>query len=143
MALEHINIWSQRARCRDLAFADQVFFPDTGKGSVNPLAEGKKFCTDCPVISQCKIYAIAHNVYGIWGGTSKAERDRLDKSVRQAIRTMYIEAGQLEPMNYHNEEQKRLNQRSLQAVPDPIAAEESSADPTPDLLPEGHLPYAG
>lgn len=143
MALEHINSWSKRAKCQDLAFADQVFFPDTGKGSTTAINEGKKFCTDCPVISQCKIYAIAHGVHGIWGGTSKAERDRVDKNIKQAIRTMYIVAGQLEPLNYHNEEQRRLNLRSLPAELDPIVAAESLADPIQDLLPEGHLPYAG
>lgn len=44
----------------------------------------KKFCTgdafengECPVIRQCRNYAIVHEETGIWGGTSKAERSKI------------------------------------------------------------------
>lgn len=103
MALEHIKNWSKRAKCKDLnEQGESIFFPDTRSTTgFKNLRFGKEFCTDCPVISQCKIYAVAHGVYGIWGGTSKAERDKLSPLAKEAIRTMYIEAGQLEPLNYH------------------------------------------
>ena len=134
MALEHIRDWSQRAKCRDLGQAGEVvFFPDTRSGEgFKQLKAGKQFCTDCPVISQCKIYAIAHGVYGIWGGTAKAERDKLSPEARKAIRIMYIEAGQLEPLTYHTQPKQGQEQSEEQDDPNEILAIE--LDPTSDPL---------
>lgn len=134
MALEHIKNWSQRAKCKNLKESgEQIFFPDTRSAEgFKQLRQGKEFCTDCPVISQCKIYAIAHGVYGIWGGTSKAERDKLSPLARKAIRTMYIEAGQLEPLNYHigpRSDATRL-QELLEESDDPIGSLASELGPT-------------
>lgn len=130
--LEHINSWSQRAKCREIPFADMIFFPPTGKGHAgNLVSEGKKFCTGCPVISQCKIYAIAHDMYGIWGGTTRSERNKLSMLTRNAIKAMYLEARQLEPTRYHNSQStpKRV-QKLLLEYEDPIAVLVIDVDPT-------------
>jgi WhiB family redox-sensing transcriptional regulator len=135
MALEHIKNWSKRAKCRDTVGED-IFFPDTRSGEgLRNLRAGKEFCTDCPVISQCKIYAIAHGVYGIWGGTSKAERDKFSPLAKEAVRAMYREEGQLEPLNYHiaPRDSKRLPELLVEQE-DPIFALEIELDPTSTLL---------
>lgn len=142
MALEHINSWSQRAKCRGDKSADKLFFPPTGGAARRDNEVGKRFCTDCPVRSQCKIYAIAHNVYGIWGGTTKAERDRLSKFTRLAIQTMYIEAGQLEPLVYH-EDRPRLTRTLPQAAPDPISHVDREMGPILSPVLEENLPCVG
>lgn len=137
MALEHIKNWAQRAKCKDLdKKGEEIFFPDTrSPAGFKKLKSGKEFCTDCPVISQCKIYAIAHGVYGIWGGTSKSERDNLSPLAREAIRTMYIEAGQLEPLTYHT--QPKQQQEQSEEQDGPIVSLENELDPTlSPLIPE-------
>lgn len=56
-----------------------LFFPDKG-GSA---AEAKKLCQGCPIKLQCLEYALkANEPYGVWGGTTPRERDRL-KRVRR------------------------------------------------------------
>lgn len=36
------------------------------------------FCNQCPVIEQCKDYAIRNNItYGVWGGTTGPQRRRI------------------------------------------------------------------
>lgn len=85
--MEPKNVWEKKALCRGL-FTEQ-FFPE------GPDVY-KKTCTDCPVIRQCKSYAIAHEEIGIWGGTSRNERNRLPTELKDAIRNVYYEAGLLE-----------------------------------------------
>lgn len=144
MALEHIKNWSKRAKCRDTGKSgESIFFPDTRTSDgITNLRAGKQFCTDCPVISQCKIYAIAHGVYGIWGGTSKAERDKISPLARKVIQTMYIEAKQLEPLNYHIAPRapKQL-QELLEEQDDPISALVYELGPTSTPSPEEDFSY--
>jgi WhiB family redox-sensing transcriptional regulator len=37
----------------------------------------KGICRDCPVISECFEYAFKIDAWGVWGGTTKKERDRI------------------------------------------------------------------
>lgn len=37
----------------------------------------KRVCADCPLQSTCRDYAVAAEEFGVWGGTTPAERDRL------------------------------------------------------------------
>jgi hypothetical protein len=39
----------------------------------------KKFCSTCPVQSDCLDYAMRHDVQGVWGGTAYAERKQRRK----------------------------------------------------------------
>lgn len=94
--MESINSWSKRAKCRVKTEVD--FFPDAHSPH---RSAGKKFCRDCPVMSLCKTYAIAHNEIGIWGGTDYKERQRLESYLVNAIRQMYQEAGLLEYRSAH------------------------------------------
>jgi hypothetical protein len=70
--LEHIRSWSLRAKCRGTV-NDDVFFPENRA----KVEEGKKACTGCPVMGQCRLYAVVHDVPGIWGGTCHSERKKL------------------------------------------------------------------
>jgi WhiB family redox-sensing transcriptional regulator len=99
MTLEHINSWSRRAKCKNSP-NDEMFFPN----GTNGVAQGRRFCKDCPVLDLCKTYAIAHNAPGIWGGTSHAERERLNPFIKDVIRQLYIDANQLENWNLQPQE---------------------------------------
>lgn len=52
----------------------EVFFPTRGQS----VASAKAICAECPVQGECLKYALANTeVWGIWGGTSEADRRRL------------------------------------------------------------------
>ncbi len=58
-----------------------VFFPERG-GSVR---SAQKICRGCPVTDDCLEFALRSEQVGVWGGTSEAERIRIQKQ-RQASR---------------------------------------------------------
>ena len=97
--MEHINSWSQRAKCRGMdvnAFfprnedkGDPISTKETKSSAMKQFCKGYKGSPPCPVLELCKTYAIAHNELGIWGGTSQTERKRVPVEVKQLIRWMY------------------------------------------------------
>lgn len=56
-----------------------VFHP--GKGCSNRAA--KAVCARCPVLDSCRDYALTHpDVDGIWGATTRLERQRIRRQER-------------------------------------------------------------
>lgn len=43
------------------------------------VAAAKGLCSQCPVKAECLQWALGHNVDGIWGGTTKTERDAMKR----------------------------------------------------------------
>lgn len=73
--------WQDFALCRGVN-AD-LFFPGQGEST----REAKAVCVDCPVRQACLEYAIANNErFGIWGGLSRRERERLVTHRQGAVR---------------------------------------------------------
>lgn len=61
--------WQRNARCRSV---DVDVFYD---GETLSEVAAKAICADCPVIEECRDYAVAANEpHGIWGGLSPSER---------------------------------------------------------------------
>lgn len=54
----------------------EVFFPKGGLGHLAAIA----VCEACPLIVECREYALANDVLGIWGGTSYSHRLRIRKA---------------------------------------------------------------
>lgn len=110
--LESIRIWHLKALCRN---ADYVsFFPDSGIGDLPYIRE--VFCSRCPVVQQCLTYALVHDEYGIWGGTSRAERDRYPKRVVKYLRSLYRQAGLLEYRPLKSEPLEELQQEQIDPI---------------------------
>ena len=64
--------WQERALCAQTD--PEAFFPEKG-GSTK---EAKKVCMSCDVRIECLDYALRHEErFGIWGGLSGSERERL------------------------------------------------------------------
>ena len=64
--------WRDRGAC--LVVPTEVFFPGRGQ-SVEP---AKAVCRACPVLAQCREYALGiSDLKGIWGGLAEDERQRL------------------------------------------------------------------
>lgn len=75
----HAFVWMTFGLCRDMDPA--VFFPHDNKGTIEALA----ICAQCPVREACLEYALRNHMrYGVWGGTSERERNRLQRQRRSA-----------------------------------------------------------
>ncbi|GAB7035605.1 WhiB family transcriptional regulator [Streptomyces sp. NPDC021749] len=66
--------WRHRARCRDED--PELFFPVGSTGpSLLQIQEAKAVCRQCPVIAECRDWAITSGQdNGIWGGMDEDER---------------------------------------------------------------------
>jgi hypothetical protein len=69
--------WSARAVCRDVD--PEVFFPlaEAGPELVRQEARAKRVCAGCPVVAECREFALAELAYGVAGGLSESERRAL------------------------------------------------------------------
>ncbi len=60
------------AKCRGVG--NDLFFPSRGESTKEAIA----VCETCPIKVDCLEYALdAHELHGIWGGTSERQRRRL------------------------------------------------------------------
>ena len=71
--------WQLRGACRN---ADNALFfhPDRERGANRARREShaKAICRVCPVVAECRAHALSvREPYGIWGGLSTTERDRI------------------------------------------------------------------
>ncbi|MFC9358287.1 WhiB family transcriptional regulator [Rhodococcus sp. NPDC057014] len=68
--------WQLQARCRNMDTNTLFHLDGDGRGEqVRREAAAKSICTQCPVIGECRRYALnANETFGVWGGTT--ERDR-------------------------------------------------------------------
>jgi hypothetical protein len=66
--------WQGRAACRDVD--PERFFPmaEAGPELARQVARAKRVCTGCPVLAQCREFALAELAHGIAGGMTEAER---------------------------------------------------------------------
>ena len=53
----------------------ELWFPEKGGSSV----AAKKICSQCSHITECAEWGIKHEAFGIWGGLSVRDRDRIRK----------------------------------------------------------------
>ncbi|WP_082931472.1 WhiB family transcriptional regulator [Rhodococcus qingshengii] len=71
--------WQVDASCR--CTGDSPFYAvdeETRGARIRRERHAKRICATCPVLVQCRTYALyAGEVYGVWGGTSESERRRL------------------------------------------------------------------
>lgn len=65
----------RRGACRRPEIPTWLFFPD--RGDTECVQRAKAVCQTCAVAQECLDFAVANNEVGVWGGTTKAERDRM------------------------------------------------------------------
>lgn len=68
--------WQHHAACTGKT---PLFFPQRGEngGDLGAVAQAKAICASCPVLVQCRTYAVnelSSNEPGIWGGMTRDER---------------------------------------------------------------------
>lgn len=70
-------LWQYRAQCRGASI--EVFFVKSGANS----RAAKAICRRCPVVGECRAYAVEHEKYGTWGGLTQDELLHLRKMRRR------------------------------------------------------------
>lgn len=86
--------WHAKARCKDVADSDDMFFgegEDTTKTSltISKIREVKAFCKQCPVFTECLTHALTTpERHGVWAGTSKRTRLRILVLIEEGITTV-------------------------------------------------------
>jgi WhiB family redox-sensing transcriptional regulator len=70
--------WVSDALCAERD--PEVFYPEKGERSEPAIA----ICRQCPVRRACLDYALDHNEYGVWGGTSETQRRQIRAKRRNA-----------------------------------------------------------
>ncbi|MDO5026031.1 MAG: WhiB family transcriptional regulator [Trueperella sp.] len=71
--------WQSLGTCNSL---DPEFFfhPEGERGGPRRrrIERAKRICQSCPVLAECREYALVHREpYGVWGGLSEEERKRI------------------------------------------------------------------
>lgn len=119
--LEPAGQWRKRGACRDDADA---MFP----GRIDHEIEAAKaFCRRCPVIQECRQWALeTREPYGVLGGMSEGERRNL---LRQAARRNLTPAA----VKAQAEQARRPKPRTLRGI----------FDANTTRLPGGHLEWTG
>jgi hypothetical protein len=92
--------WQGEALCRNLAptEADSLFFIGPGQ-SANRM---RLFCSGCPVMQECRNYALVYNEWGGWGGSTEKEREDLDKGLVAYLREQERSTNGLESRNIND-----------------------------------------
>ena len=80
-----------RAAC--LGLDTELFFPIGEVGpSLPQIARAKDVCAGCPVMAECRAWALEFGPDGIWGGMTAGERLPLRRRARAAARAREAEA---------------------------------------------------
>ena len=78
--------WQFQGLCRG-EDPEAFFFPDGERGQARAKREAraKAICAACPVLQQCATHALTvREPYGIWGGMSEDDRERVYARTRTA-----------------------------------------------------------
>ena len=59
------------ASCKEIGV--ELFFPEDS-GFSHEERYVKKLCNECPIIKECLEWALHHENFGIWGGTTPMDR---------------------------------------------------------------------
>ena len=74
-----MTYWEDDALCAEIG--SDFWFPNKGENNEEAMA----ICNRCPVIVECRDYALADtSLMGIWGGTSWNDRVRMRREARKA-----------------------------------------------------------
>lgn len=77
--------WRERAACRDeghLFYAPHAERPET---AITREAAALYYCSICPVLHDCRVYARKHREYGIWGGETEMARAAAGRAPRLPV----------------------------------------------------------
>jgi WhiB family redox-sensing transcriptional regulator len=68
MEIDDIDMTNAACKSAD----PELFFAEVKERE--KIADAKSYCDRCPIVMQCLTYALNNEEFGIWGGTTMAER---------------------------------------------------------------------
>lgn len=74
------DLWARNDRAC-LTRQDVNFFPTQGGDAT----EARTVCAECPAQEPCLAWALHHEHFGVWGGTSEHERRRMRRQLGVAV----------------------------------------------------------
>ena len=69
---------------------DNWFVDPNFVGGFEQVRMTKKICESCVEKRDCFTYAISHDVYGIWGATTRRERKEIQKTNKIKVIPIYL-----------------------------------------------------
>ncbi|MGH8919380.1 MAG: WhiB family transcriptional regulator [Actinomycetes bacterium] len=81
--------WVAQGRCRRTQVDPGLFQPVGDEDSIGyrrQARQAKAVCRHCPVLAQCRAWALAHDETGVWGATTPEQR-RSQLAARERRRT--------------------------------------------------------
>ena len=79
------SVWQREGLCVDAEASLREKFSDFRGGRPSKDDERKTLCAECPVRAECLAFAIVHDEYGIWGGTTKGEREKAPANLKSQL----------------------------------------------------------
>jgi WhiB family redox-sensing transcriptional regulator len=77
-----------RGLCREIGI--EFFFPEEGGSGTDIYTYSRKICGKCVVKNECLEWAIRHEAYGMWGGTTPMERKKIRRNRNIIIQEILV-----------------------------------------------------
>lgn len=77
--------WMQRGACRTAPSSVFMSEDDGVEEAPYPTEEQEYYCNLCPVRADCLAYALEHDEWGVWGGTTSYQRRQLNRARERAV----------------------------------------------------------
>lgn len=75
--------WQTQAACQTMP--GDVFYPEPDATGEHVEAAALTMCNGCRVRSSCRATALLDGEQGVWGGTTEADRDRMQTAISQGV----------------------------------------------------------
>ena len=76
------------ATCRGIGV--DFFFQEHSTASSSEERKAKSLCKECPVMQACLEWGLAHESFGIWGGTSPRQRMQMRRKLKITVRNILV-----------------------------------------------------
>jgi WhiB family redox-sensing transcriptional regulator len=76
------------ATCRGIGV--EFFFQEYHTASSSEERKAKALCKECPVMQACLEWGLAHESFGIWGGTSPRQRMQMRRKLKITVRNILV-----------------------------------------------------
>lgn len=90
--------WQRESVCARLPEEERKSFQTFREGRPSLDDERYRICSNCPVKMECLLYAIVHDEYGVWGGTSLGERKKISPQIRNHLKKKAKREGWYQPL---------------------------------------------
>lgn len=96
--------WWKQAACRQAE--TDYWFPTDGDDTKTMCANAKAVCAKCTVREECLQWALDHESFGVWGGTTEKERILLRRRQNIKRRTPGLALGRQSHDIYNTQQHK-------------------------------------